>query len=420
MFACSGATVHASSGLAAVAYAMVLGKRRTNDANVNQPHNVSFIYLGLTFLWFGWFAFNAGSGLAANARAANSFVATHLAACVGAVVWVVLDYIHTRKWSVVGLCTGVVAGLATITPGSGFVSPSSALLFGLLGSIACNYAIRYKHKYGFDDALDVFTVHYVGGIVGLLLTGIFAERYIISLGSPAGTLMSDVQIGGWLDGHWMQVPIQLAMIASVSGWSFVVTYLILIIINCFPYLRLRLADHDEHIGTDWAQMGERAYGYIQWEEAMLQRAQHEQLDQQSIAEANNRRKQFIRGLKKFLMIDNRHVVTGVPTLVEEPVLDYGQQKEQMATGGIHMGKLKNATGNNVVTAPLQRAKTSDTSIVQIENAGQSGSGTTSAADSSIERRDSSIEELPTDDSNGTAVQSSSSSTSDNAKQKNRA
>lgn len=160
-----------------VAYAMVLGKRRDYHENVNAPHNVSFVFLGLALMWFGkikekgaksiliytnsncllgWFAFNAGSALAANARSVNSLVATHLSACTAAVVWVFLDFLKNRKWSIIGLCTGAVAGLATITPGSGYVSPSSSLAFGAIGSGVCYVAIHYKHKMGIDDCLDVF------------------------------------------------------------------------------------------------------------------------------------------------------------------------------------------------------------------------------------------------------------------------
>lgn len=153
---------------------MVLGKRRDYNENVNTPHNVSFVFLGLALMWFGkkindvyttvlfinillgWFAFNAGSALAANARSVNSLVATHLSACTAAVVWVLLDYRQTRKWSIIGLCTGAVAGLATITPGSGYVSPSSSLAFGAIGSLVCYVAIHYKHKMRIDDCLDVF------------------------------------------------------------------------------------------------------------------------------------------------------------------------------------------------------------------------------------------------------------------------
>ncbi|KAI7884909.1 ammonium transporter [Lichtheimia hyalospora FSU 10163] len=332
-----GATVHASSGLAAVAYAMLLGKRRHLQEQTHPtPHNVSYMYIGLAFLWFGWFAFNAGSGLAADARAANSFVASHLAACVGAVVWIMIDWLYTRKWSVVGLTTGVIAGLATITPGSGFVSPSSALLFGLLGSIACNYAVRYKHKYGFDDALDVFTVHYVGGLVGLLLTGIFAERYIIGLGSPPGTPEDEIQIGGWLDGHWMQVPIQLAMIAAVSGWSFIVTYIMLLIIDKIPSMQLRLHHEDERIGTDRAQMGETAYGYVEWGEEMRRINSHVTDGAAASLYSVRRFDPFSFAKRIFGRREQSTTVVGAPTLTEEAVLDYGQAKN---LGSIPLAKM---------------------------------------------------------------------------------
>jgi Amt family ammonium transporter len=122
---------------------------------------INFFFFFFFFFFTGWFAFNAGSALGANARSVNSLVCTHLSACTAAVVWVLLDYRHSRKWSIIGLCTGVVAGLATITPGSGFVTPSSALAFGAIGSLVCYVALNYKHKYGFDDALDVFAGKYL-------------------------------------------------------------------------------------------------------------------------------------------------------------------------------------------------------------------------------------------------------------------
>lgn len=227
------------------------------------------------FFYVGWFCFNAGSALAANARSVHSLVCTHLSACTAAIVWVLMDYQHTRKWSIIGLCTGAVAGLATITPGSGFVSQSSSLAFGALGSIISNIIIRFKHRLGFDDALDVFAVHYIGGLVGLVLTGVFAQQWVIALGYPEGTPLELIPRGGWLDGNWNQVPIQLAAIASVSAWSFVVTYIILVILNRIPFLTLRLKDEDEIIGTDWAEMGERAYGYLPMDEEQARRHQLE-------------------------------------------------------------------------------------------------------------------------------------------------
>ncbi|KAI8881161.1 ammonium transporter [Backusella circina FSU 941] len=278
-----GTPVHISSGLAAVAYAIVLGKRRDYDMNVNTPHNISFVFLGLGLMWFGWFCFNAGSAYGANAHSVHSLICTHISACVASVVWVLMDYFHSRKWSIIGLCTGAVAGLATITPGSGYVTYSSALAFGALGAIISNVIIRYKHKLGFDDALDVFAVHYIGGLVGLVLTGIFAQQKVIALGFPQGTPQESMPKGGWLDGNWIQVPIQLAAIAAVSAWSFVVTYIILIVLNKIPSLTLRLGDEDEMIGTDWAEMGERAYGYLPIDEEQV-RLEHLEEGQQDIFE----------------------------------------------------------------------------------------------------------------------------------------
>ncbi|CAO3652565.1 unnamed protein product [Mucor hiemalis] len=326
-----GIPVHISSGLAAVAYAMVLGKRRDYNENVNSPHNVSFVFLGLALMWFGWFAFNAGSALAANARSVNSLVATHLSACTAALVWVLLDYRQTRKWSIIGLCTGAVAGLATITPGSGYVSPSSSLAFGAIGSVVCYIAIHYKHKMGIDDCLDVFGVHYVGGLVGLILTGVFAQQSIIALGYPEGTSTDIMPKGGWLDGHWMQVPYQLAGILAVSVWSFVVTYIILIVINAIPSLYLRLADEDEVIGTDWAEMGERAYGYLPFEELnTVSRGSDNtsvSVDSDTQSQKSHPKNTRLSKIKKLLMIEGNIVVKGASNLVEKPILDYSQQKD---------------------------------------------------------------------------------------------
>ncbi|KAI9305019.1 ammonium transporter AmtB-like domain-containing protein [Cunninghamella echinulata] len=362
-----GITVHCSSGLAAVAYAMVLGKRRDYDENVNTPHNVSFVFLGLALMWFGWFAFNAGSAFAANARSVNSLVCTHLAGCVGGVVWVLMDYRHARKWSIIGLCTGAVAGLATVTPGSGFVSPSSSLAFGFFGSAICNIALNYKHKYRFDDALDVFAVHYIGGLVGLVLTGIFAQQSVIALGYPEGTPLADIQKGGWLDGNWMQVPLQLLGIVVVSAWSFVVTYIILLVINLIPSLKLRLDDEAELMGTDWAEMGERAYAYLPFEEQQTQsrssrddaasansidddKPQIHCINDASSTTVGSSMKQKkknnpFKGIKKLMMSNDKTVIKGVPDLIEEPVmLDYSQQKD---LGAIRMQEIIEPTGGDL-------------------------------------------------------------------------
>ncbi|RKP23534.1 ammonium transporter AmtB-like domain-containing protein [Syncephalis pseudoplumigaleata] len=254
-----GTPVHIASGVAAVAYAMVLGKRSDYNDTDSAAHNVSFVYLGTALLWFGWMGFNGGSALAANTRGIQAIVNSHLSACVGGIIWVALDYRHARKLSMIGFCTGAVAGLATVTPACGFVSSSSSLVFGFLGAIVCNVAITYKQKFGFDDALDVFAVHYIGGLLGLVLTGVFAQQSIMALSAAPGDV---VPLGGWLDGNWIQVPIQLAAIAAVSVWSFVVTYAILIFMSKIG-LRLRMDEDEVAIGTDLAQLGETAYGFLQ-------------------------------------------------------------------------------------------------------------------------------------------------------------
>ncbi|KAF9429062.1 hypothetical protein BGZ76_001872 [Entomortierella beljakovae] len=229
-----GTPVHISSGGAALAYAIVLG-RRSGDHKDFRPHSMSNVVIGTVFLWFGWFGFNGGSALSANLRAAMACVVTNLAASVGA---------------------QVVAGLVAITPGSGYVSPASSVAIGFLGAIACNMAVRIKHHLKYDDAFDVFAVHGVGGIVGNLLTGVFAQSWVAAL--DGATVIK----GGWLDKNWMQVPYQLADSAAGLAWSFAVTFLILVIMNKIPGLTLRVDADLENRGLDIAELGEMAYGHL--------------------------------------------------------------------------------------------------------------------------------------------------------------
>lgn len=171
-----GTPVHISSGSTALAYSLMLGKRRghgTHELNY-RPHNVTHVVIGTVFLWVGWFGFNAGSALAANLRAVMAAVVTNLAASVGGVTWCLLDYRLEKKWSTVGFCSGVVAGLVAITPGSGFVPAWAAVIFGVVGAAACNYGTKLKFLLGIDDSLDIFAVHAIGGLTGNILTGFFA------------------------------------------------------------------------------------------------------------------------------------------------------------------------------------------------------------------------------------------------------
>jgi ammonium transporter, Amt family len=178
-----GTPVHISSGCAALAYCYVLGKRSgygTQALNY-RPHNVTHIVIGTVFLWVGWFGFNAGSALGANMRAIMAAVVTNLAACVGGITWCLVDYRLERRWSTVGFCSGVVAGLVAITPGSGFVPAWAAVVYGVCAGIGCNFATQLKYVMGADDALDIFAVHAIGGLIGNLLTGFFAADYIAHL-----------------------------------------------------------------------------------------------------------------------------------------------------------------------------------------------------------------------------------------------
>ncbi|CAO3623936.1 unnamed protein product [Cunninghamella echinulata] len=255
-----GTPVHISSGFASLAYAIVLGKRKghgsVTQAHDFKPHNMSNVVLGTALLWFGWFGFNGGSALSGNLRAAMACVVTNLAAAVGAITWMTLDYRIERKFSALGFCSGAVAGLVAITPASGFVGPGPAVAIGFLGAVACNFAVHLKDMLNYDDAVDVFAVHGVGGYVGSVLTGIFTESYIANLDG-----ITEID-GGWMNHNWMQVPHQLADATAGAAWSFIVTLIILLIMDRIPGLSLRVDPEVELQGLDAAEIGEMAYYHV--------------------------------------------------------------------------------------------------------------------------------------------------------------
>ncbi|KAI0906320.1 ammonium transporter [Ustulina deusta] len=255
-----GTPVHISSGAAALAFSIMLGKRTGYEKSAGlpyRPHNVTHIVLGTVFLWVGWFGFNGGSALAANLRAVMACIVTHLAASVGGITWVLLDYRLEKKWSVVGFCSGAIAGLVAITPASGFVTPWAAFIFGVVGGIGCNIATKLKFLMGADDALDIFAVHAVGGIIGNLLTGLFAADYIASLDGFS------VIPGGWINHNYVQLGYQIADSVAGFSYSFVLTCVILFLMNLVPGLSLRVKPEEEDIGTDDTQLGEFAYDYVE-------------------------------------------------------------------------------------------------------------------------------------------------------------
>ena len=244
-----GAVVHISSGVAALCAALMFGRRQGYGQDDMSPHNVPYVIFGAALLWFGWFGFNAGSALSASGTAASAFVVTHTAAAMAAVVWAGLDYFFTGRVSVVGLATGAVAGLATITPAAGFVGPMPALIIGLAAGAICYGAVRFKTRMQFDDSLDVWAIHGVGGTIGMLAVGLFFGLGM-GLDDVNSALGSDLS-------YWGQIGRQLGTIGVAWAWSFVATMAILIVLQ--RTIGLRVSIEDEKAGLDTSQHGDTAY-----------------------------------------------------------------------------------------------------------------------------------------------------------------
>jgi ammonium transporter, Amt family len=241
-----GAVVHISSGVAALVCALVLGPRQGYGTEYMAPHSLPLTLLGTGLLWFGWFGFNGGSALGANSVAVVAFLATHTAAVAGAASWMLVEWLHRKTPTVLGVASGAVAGLAAVTPGAGYIGPFSALLIGLVAGGLCYAAIIWKAKFGYDDSLDVVGIHGVGGIVGMLATGLFASKEVNAGGAD-----------GLLFGHPLFLGIQVVAILAVALFSLVGTYLILKLVD--RLLGLRVSAEEERMGLDLSQHGERAY-----------------------------------------------------------------------------------------------------------------------------------------------------------------
>jgi len=236
-----GTVVHVTAGFSALAFALVIGARKGFGARAFEPHNIPYSVLGAGLLWVGWFGFNGGSALAANATAVNAFVATNTAAAAAGIVWMLLSW-QDNKPSVLGIVTGAVVGLVAITPAAGFVTPLAALAIGATAAPISYYAIRFRQRRGLDESLDVWACHGMGGAWGALATGIFA--------SEAGA-------SGLLTGNPAQVLVQLLTIGIVIIFSFGVTFLIARLLD--RLVGLRVTDNEEEVGLDISEHGERAY-----------------------------------------------------------------------------------------------------------------------------------------------------------------
>ncbi len=238
-----GTVVHINSGIAALATALIIGKRKGFLKKSFHPHNLTLTMLGAGMLWFGWFGFNAGSALAADGIAALAFITTNLAAACAALSWTFIEWVKDGKPTLLGAVSGAVGGLVAITPAAGFVSPLSAIVIGFLGGTVCYFAVSLKFKLGYDDSLDVVGIHLVGGVVGALATGIFASKIL----NPGGA-------DGAIYGNFGLLGIQAIAVIATIAYSVVVTAIIFKVIDLA--VGVRVDEKSEYNGLDLSEHGE--------------------------------------------------------------------------------------------------------------------------------------------------------------------
>jgi Amt family ammonium transporter len=238
--------VHVNAGVAALAAALVLGKREGYGTEAFIPHNLPMTVLGAGLLWFGWFGFNAGSALAADGLAATAFVTTHLAACAAVISWLAAEWIFRGKPTTLGAATGAVAGLVAITPAAGFVGPMSSILIGLGAGVLCYLACLAKVKLGYDDSLDVVGVHGVGGLWGAIATGLFASVAVNEGGA-----------NGLFFGNPAQLGIQVVACIATMAYSFILSYILLKVVDAV--MGLRVTKDSEVAGLDLTEHQEAGY-----------------------------------------------------------------------------------------------------------------------------------------------------------------
>lgn len=242
-----GTVVHITSGISALVCAILIGKRLGYGQEPMAPHNLTYTYIGAGLLWVGWFGFNAGSALAANASAVNAFVATHMAAAAGVISWSVAEWVHRSKPSILGACSGAVAGLVCITPAAGSVSPMYGVILGLAAGYVCYFACTtIKNKFKYDDSLDAFGVHGVGGTLGAILAGVFATK------AASGGAFS-----GLIEGNPIQVRNQIVGVVAAMAIAVVFTFILIRVLDAL--MGVRVSQDDEILGLDVSQHGEEGY-----------------------------------------------------------------------------------------------------------------------------------------------------------------
>ena len=273
-----GGPVEIGSGMSALAYSWILGRRQEKMMLNFRPHNVSMITLGTVFLWFGWLGFNGGSSFGANLRAVMACWNTNLTAAFASMTWVFLDWRLARKWSMVGWCSGAICGLVAATPSSGYITPWGSVVLGMVAGSVCNFSTKSKDslspavlsqlsnqrrlvKYWIriDDSMDILSEHAIAGMLGLLANAIFGADYIVSLDG----VMGPYHPLGWIQHNWKQLYIQLAYICAATSYAFVMSAIIAFTIDKVPGLHLRASEEAELLGMDDDQLGEFAYDYVE-------------------------------------------------------------------------------------------------------------------------------------------------------------
>jgi len=243
-----GTVIHITSGWSGLVIALMLGRRLGYGKVPMEPHNIGMVVLGAALLWTGWFGFNAGSAAAAATNATSAFVATNIATGMAVVTWALISWAHTGRPSTVGAASGAVAGLVAITPASGFVSPMTAIIIGIVASVVCYAALIFKNKRKWDDALDTWAVHGIGGLAGALLTGTFAEKRFTPWGDD-----------GLAFGNPAQLYENAVGAFAALAWAMGITALIIKIMDLVWPGGIRVTPKEEEVGLDLAQHGERAY-----------------------------------------------------------------------------------------------------------------------------------------------------------------
>ena len=253
----AGGFLEIVSAIGGFVYSYFLGRRKENLLINFRPHNVSMVTMGTGILWFGWLLFNGGSTLTPSLKSAYAFFNTNISAVTGGMTWCLLDYRSERKWSTVGLCSGIICGLVAATPSSGCITLYGSLIQGIIAGIVCNFATKIKYYLKVDDSLDLLAEHGVAGVVGLLFNALFGADWVIGMD---GTTSHG---GGWLTHNWKQMYKQIAYIAAVTAYCAVVTALICGVLEHIPYIQLRVSEDAEARGLDEDQIGEFAYDYVE-------------------------------------------------------------------------------------------------------------------------------------------------------------